>query len=254
VAVATGSIVRAFKLGGTIRSPAARPAATAAPGTERFVGPVEEAEWIETTTILQDLGANGGVRSYVDEYAFKPYRTRARTGERVTWGNNGKMTHTVAAENGSWTTGPLRPGQSVSLIFDKPGVFAYICKDHPWAYGQLVVEDTRSTQTGMFTAQQAARGQTQYNQACSRCHAADLSGSGPAPGLVGAAFMTRWSTSRVIDLFTRIRSTMPPDARGSLGDQAYFDIVAHLLHANEFPEGAADLGAGSGALERTVTR
>ena len=24
--------------------------------------------------------------------------------------------------------------------FDKPGTYTYICKEHPWAYGQIIVE------------------------------------------------------------------------------------------------------------------
>jgi hypothetical protein len=25
-----------------------------------------------------------------------------------------------------------------SVAFDKPGTYVYICKDHPWSYGQLI--------------------------------------------------------------------------------------------------------------------
>ena len=49
------------------------------------------------------------------------------------------MVHTIAAEDGSWTTGPLNPIQVGVVKFDKPGTYAYFCKDHPWAKAQLLV-------------------------------------------------------------------------------------------------------------------
>ena len=26
------------------------------------------------------------------------------------------------------------------LTFDKPGTYKYVCKDHPWSYGEVIVE------------------------------------------------------------------------------------------------------------------
>jgi plastocyanin len=50
------------------------------------------------------------------------------------------MTHTIAALDGSWTTGRLSPAQSASVTFDKPGAYTYTCKEHPWAIAQIIVE------------------------------------------------------------------------------------------------------------------
>ena len=58
----------------------------------------------------------------------------------MTWRNNGRMVHTVMAEDGSWTTGPLNEGEVGAKTFDKAGTYVYICKEHPWAYGQITVE------------------------------------------------------------------------------------------------------------------
>ena len=48
--------------------------------------------------------------------------------------------HTIVAVDGSWTTGPLQPLDIGQVKFDKPGTYDYICKDHPWVYGQIIVE------------------------------------------------------------------------------------------------------------------
>jgi plastocyanin len=48
--------------------------------------------------------------------------------------------HDASAQDGSWSTGEIAPGKSATVKFDKPGTYTYICKDHPWSYGQLVVE------------------------------------------------------------------------------------------------------------------
>jgi len=81
-----------------------------------------------------------GTHYIIDEYEFNPYCVRVKAGTRVSWRNNGQMIHTVVAEDGSWTTGPLNPLDIGSVIFDKPGTYVYICKEHPWVYGQIIVE------------------------------------------------------------------------------------------------------------------
>ena len=57
----------------------------------------------------------------------------------MTWRNNGLMVHTIVAQDGSWTTGPLNPADVGGVTFDKPGNYAYMCKEHPWVVGQIVV-------------------------------------------------------------------------------------------------------------------
>ena len=46
---------------------------------------------------------------------------------------------------------------------------------------------------GVFTAEQATRGEGAYERECATCHLADLLGDGIAPALTGAAFGFRWS-------------------------------------------------------------
>jgi plastocyanin len=49
------------------------------------------------------------------------------------------MVHTIVAEDGSWTTGALSDGAVGGKAFDKPVTYTYVCKEHPWAYGQIIV-------------------------------------------------------------------------------------------------------------------
>ena len=110
--------------------------------------------------------------------------------------------------------------------------------------GSLVVgyaaEDHKTVWEGVYTAAQASRGAQVYTQACSRCHQEDLSGYRSV--LRGSHFMDQWREDNLRNLFTRVK-TMPPNAPGSLKDDAYVDIVAYILQANSFPAGAQNLEA-----------
>ena len=66
-------------------------------------------------------------------------RARLKRGDYLTFINNGQIAHTIVAQDGSWTTGVLKPGESTSLEFDKAGTFRYACKEHPWAIAELAV-------------------------------------------------------------------------------------------------------------------
>jgi polyvinyl alcohol dehydrogenase (cytochrome) len=106
---------------------------------------------------------------------------------------------------------------------------------------------------GVFTAAQADSGKLLYALNCSTgCHNENLSGGGPAPSLAGADFRSRWSGSSVVDLFNRIRTTMPKTNPGSLPDADNLAIVAYLLSANGFPAADSPLSADPAALGRIV--
>jgi mono/diheme cytochrome c family protein len=192
-----------------------------------------------------------GQKYSLDEYAFNPYRARIRAGAQVAFVNNGKENHTVQAQDGSWTTGRLIPGDMAYLTFDKPGKYTYICQEHPWSYGQLIVTEAQS-QDGLFTQEQAVRGRAAYAQNCASCHGDDLGGRDPAPALSGNAFMTRWGARSLAELFDKTRTTMPTDKPGTLNEPTYLDIIAYTLQANQLPPGRSDLRNDAATLRRTV--
>jgi len=108
-------------------------------GTE-FSGRVAKADQIAIGVLVQDTGISGDVRTELDEYQFRPSRTKVPVGTKVTWTNGGKIPHDATAKDGSWTTGEIPPGQTASVTFTKPGTYTYIDKQHPFIYGELTVE------------------------------------------------------------------------------------------------------------------
>ena len=114
----------------------------------------------------------------------------------------------------------------------------------------LVQAPKRTVWDGVFSEEQAARGQAQYTRSCASCHAADLRGSSTAPSLVEESFAFQWGDTSVGELFDRIRVLMPSDRPNSLSPQTYRDIVAFILQSNQFPTGAKDLDADVESLKQ----
>ena len=140
LAVAMGPALWAFTLDGPV--PARGAPSPDPPVDDRPGGPVpRETDEIDTATLLENpRGSVGGRRYAFDEHNFNPIRARVTAGARVRFTNNGEMTHTVAARDGSWSTGALAPGLWSFVTFDRPGTFLYHCEDHPWAVGEITVD------------------------------------------------------------------------------------------------------------------
>jgi mono/diheme cytochrome c family protein len=101
--------------------------------------------------------------------------------------------------------------------------------------------DSRSVWDGVFTEEQAKRGQGAYNEKCSSCHGDSLTGGEMAPALAGGDFQSNWNGLTVGDLFERIRTTMPLNTPGKLPREMNADILAYILRFNQFPAGQSEL-------------
>jgi mono/diheme cytochrome c family protein len=101
--------------------------------------------------------------------------------------------------------------------------------------------DTRSVWDGVYTEQQAQRGDPLYRANCASCHGDTLKGAGETPPLTGGLFMANWNGLTLGDLFERIRRTMPQDKPGRLSRQSKADILAYVLKVNKFPTGTTEL-------------
>jgi mono/diheme cytochrome c family protein len=108
----------------------------------------------------------------------------------------------------------------------------------------------RSLWDGVYTQEQAKRGESAYIERCARCHGADLSSGDAVPPLVGTEFLSTWNTKTVGDLFDRIRTTMPADKPGTISRQQDSDIVAYLLNVNKFPAGSTELSTQTELLKQ----
>jgi mono/diheme cytochrome c family protein len=93
---------------------------------------------------------------------------------------------------------------------------------------------------GVYTTEQAARGQVVYDRQCSTCHGWDLAGRNARP-LTGETFFRSWGEDSLSSLYTVVHDSMPRNAPGTLTDQEYLDIVAYLLQRNEYPAGSREL-------------
>ena len=100
----------------------------------------------------------------------------------------------------------------------------------------------QSVRTGIYTAEQALRGQQQYDVFCVGCHGPEMEGAGAdVPALADTAFLQEWTGRTLGDLFDLIKMTMPENAPGTLSDRAYADLLAYILQANRFPAGSQSL-------------
>jgi quinoprotein glucose dehydrogenase len=100
---------------------------------------------------------------------------------------------------------------------------------------------SRSVWDGVYTKDQAQRGQTTYRENCAKCHGENLGGGEAGPALTGEEFLRSWRGKTAGDLFAVIRKTMPSEDPGSLSMREYSDIVAFIFSANDFPAGAKEL-------------
>jgi alcohol dehydrogenase (cytochrome c) len=138
VALTMNRTVWAFKLGGTVAS---RPAPPAPPTSIGWAGAVLDISTIELgTTSVFNIPSAGRRVTWQDDYGLSAPRVRVKTGAAVTWTNASQKSHTIVARDGSWSTGSIAPGASGTATVTKPGTYEYVCTDHPWSIGQLVVE------------------------------------------------------------------------------------------------------------------
>jgi mono/diheme cytochrome c family protein len=115
--------------------------------------------------------------------------------------------------------------------------------------GMGISQSGRSVWDGVFSEDQAKRGQARYKELCASCHGETLEGGESAPPLAGGEFLSNWNTLSVGDLFDRTRSTMPQSKPGSLSREANAEIMAYLLSANQFPAGKEALPQASEVLK-----
>jgi plastocyanin len=66
----------------------------------------------------------------IQDFRFSPVELTVQPGTTVTWVNEGDAPHTVTADDGSFDSGRLQPGQSFSYTFQGQGTVAYHCEIH----------------------------------------------------------------------------------------------------------------------------
>jgi plastocyanin len=70
---------------------------------------------------------------------YAPGEADVLLGTAVVWQNSDSATHTVTADDDSFDSGHLRPGQEFTRTFSSTGTFAYHCTIHRFMRGRLSV-------------------------------------------------------------------------------------------------------------------
>lgn len=119
-------------------------------------------------------------------------------------------------------------------------------------------QTTASIWDGVFTVEQAQRGQSAYTGPCDRCHGYKLDGASddpdmlPAPPAAGRKFLRAWDGRSLAALFEYTQRTMPANNPGFLTTQELVDVIAYMLLASGVPAGDTELGAAPRDLARIV--
>ncbi|MGQ0537717.1 MAG: c-type cytochrome [Gemmatimonadaceae bacterium] len=100
----------------------------------------------------------------------------------------------------------------------------------------------RSTQAGVYSTAQAARGRDLYALQCRSCHTPESH--------TGVIFQTWWGGKMLSDLFEYVQERMPKNEPGSLAPQEYADVIAFLLRLNALPAGDGDLSTDLAELRK----
>lgn len=87
-------------------------------------GPSPAPQCYSGPTAIEIVNPDAGVH-FIRPGAF------VQAGTTITWTNSDYEEHTVTADDGSFASGPLGPGQQFSHTFDVAGGFAYHCDYHP---------------------------------------------------------------------------------------------------------------------------
>jgi len=60
----------------------------------------------------------------------------------VSWTNNDSVAHTVTADDGSFSSGNMNPGDTFLWTFTSPGTYTYHCSYHPWMKATIIVKSS----------------------------------------------------------------------------------------------------------------
>jgi alcohol dehydrogenase (cytochrome c) len=101
-------------------------------------------------------------------------------------------------------------------------------------------EPAKTTNSGVYTAAQAERGQKVFEAKCTTCH--------DTARFTGEMFIDPWAGKPLKDVWDIASGTMPEDNPGSLPQQDYADILAYFLHLNAFPTGDVELKGDAAAM------
>jgi plastocyanin len=95
----------------------------------------------DSTPAAAQAPAPGGAKVSVQDNTFKPGDITVKSGDTVTFTNDGGVTHTVTATDGAdFDSGSLAPGKTFSFVAAGHGKISYVCTIHPGMQGTITVD------------------------------------------------------------------------------------------------------------------
>jgi len=100
----------------------------------------------------------------------------------------------------------------------------------------------RSVWDGVYTEEQAKRGEAIYFERCVRCHGETMMGGTDGAGpLIGDKFNGNWNGVPLDQMIDRVRASMPLDKPMTMSRQQTVDVISYVFSANKIPAGKAEL-------------
>src|SRR5215204_5224373 len=75
----------------------------------------------------------------IEDFYFEPPNTAIAPGDKIIWSNKGRAPHAVTANDGSFDSGVLNPGDTYTVTFLGSGTVTYHCTIHPNMVGSVTV-------------------------------------------------------------------------------------------------------------------
>ena len=102
--------------------------------------PVTPAVGQAAASCSETAAGSGPVISIEGTHSLNPSDETIKAGDSVTWTNNGTSTHQIAFATGPKCAFQIA-GKSVSITFNSPGTYSYICSIHPtYMKGTITVQ------------------------------------------------------------------------------------------------------------------
>lgn len=134
------------------------------------------------------------------------------------------------------------------------GGTAPVAGDDAAAAPEVASLSGRTIWDGVFTAEQALRGEQINSGACASCHGRRMDGAAldpdrpSTPPIARDRFLRKWDGQSVAGLFALAKATMPKNNPGGLSDQQYVDMIAYMISFSGAPAGDTELPADPAGL------
>lgn len=76
----------------------------------------------------------------IANFAYQPANVITGRGSTIVWTNRDTVAHTVTADDGSFDSGSIAPGDAFEQRFDKNKSYSYTCSFHPQMKGTMTIE------------------------------------------------------------------------------------------------------------------